>query len=129
MSRKTTSGIDEDLDAPSAESAGAPSESDDADLHGFWKGPALDLEALDAAFADDDLDSLPDGERETLVYMGSVPQTQVDDQELMALADWAESKACRVCRTAIVEHHELPPRDHDGCAKALRAATLLRRYS
>lgn len=126
MSRKASPEIDEELGA----SAASESESDDGDHHGFWDGPTLDLEALDVAFADDgELAGEPAGARETLVYMGSVPQTQVDDQELMALADWAESKACTVCRTAINEHHELPPRDHEGCRTALRVGTLLRRYT
>ena len=28
--------------------------------------------------------------------MGTVPRTQVDADELIVLAEWAESKACRV---------------------------------
>ncbi len=123
MSRKATPDIDEELGAPVDGSA-----SDGTDHHGFWDGPTLDLEELDAAFAGDDgIEPAP--ERETLVYMGSVPQTQIDDQELMALADWAESKACATCRAASKAHRDGPPLEHDGCRTALRVGTLLRRYS
>ena len=120
MSRKGTPEIDEALvAAPEA----------DKNLHGFWDGPTLDLEALDLAFAvDDDAEDEPDGARETLVYMGSVPQTQVDDQELAALAEWAESKACRACRAESTAPDELP-RQHEGCRQALRVSALLRRYT
>jgi hypothetical protein len=122
MSRKAPPEIDEELVAAL--------EADDTDQHGFWDGPTLDLEALDLAFAvDDEAEGAPDGARETLVYMGSVPQTQVDDQELTALADWAESKACRACRTNRSEPGDAPPLEHEGCRQALRASTLLRSYS
>lgn len=123
MGRKPPPEVDEVPGAPAA------AESGDADLHGFWDGPTLDLEALDSAFAVDDADAAPDGARETLVYMGSVPRTQIDDEELIALAAWAESKACRACRTAGDEPHDEPPLDHEGCRQALRVATLLRRYT
>lgn len=122
MSRKSSPEIDQE---PVASTPPGP---EDADLHGFWDGPTLDLEGLDAAFtADDDLDERPDRARETLVYMGSIPQTQVEDRELIALAEWADSKACRICRTAISEHHELAPLEHEGCRTALRVGSLLRR--
>jgi hypothetical protein len=106
----------------------APAIDEASDLHGFWDGPSVELDDLDEAFVIIDADdSDHDVERETLVYMGSVSRSQVDDDELTVLADWAEAKACPSCRT-FDEQHPRAKLQHDGCATALRVGRLLRTY-
>ena len=63
----------------------------------------------------------------TLEYMGAAPRTRIDRDELVALAAWAESKACGVCRGTIEETHDPATLQHDDCRQALRVARLLSR--
>ncbi len=111
------------------EEPSVPPEPEDVDPHGFWDGANLSGEAHDDAFAVViDADGERTDDRETLAYMGSVTHTQLDRDELIALAEWAESKACRLCRRKISEHHDPALLKHDECRTALRAGRLLRRY-
>jgi hypothetical protein len=121
MGRKSRSTTVEE-DAPSA-----PVE--DADLHGFWDR-SRSADDNDEAFADvlDDAgENDPDSDAETLQYMGNV--TQIGPAELEELAEWAEDKACRVCRRRIREQHDPRQLKHDECRTALRVSRLLRRYN
>jgi hypothetical protein len=121
MGRKSRSNTVEE-DAPTA-----PVE--DADLHGFWDRSRLTIDN-DEAFADvleDAGESDPDTDAETLQYMGNV--TQIGADELVDLAEWAENKACRVCRRRIREQHDPRQLKHEECRTALRVSRLLRRYN
>jgi hypothetical protein len=112
------------------EELSAPSEVEDVDPHGFWDGANLSGDAHDEAFAVViDADGEQTDNRETLAYMGSVSETRIEPDELVALAVWAESKACRLCRRKIREHHDPALLKHDECRTALRAGRLLRRYT
>lgn len=103
-------------------------EVDNVDPHGFWDGANLSGDDHDEAFAVViDAEGDPADDKETLAYMGSVPQTRIDADELEALVGWAEAKACRNCRRKIREHHDPELLKHDECRTALRVARVLRR--
>ncbi|MGZ8753430.1 MAG: hypothetical protein ACXW1S_10660 [Acidimicrobiia bacterium] len=95
----------------------------------FWAGaPAGDDEHLEtlAGVIETDEQEMAD---ETLEYMGSVPATWVEPDELVALGKWAESKACRACRKQIKDTHDPSTLKHDECRTALRVERLLRNYN
>jgi hypothetical protein len=125
MGRKSRSNTVEE-DAPTAPSA---SEAEEVDLHGFWDRSRSDVddEEAFAVVLDDDGDHDETSDAETLQYMGNV--TQIGAEELVDLAEWAENKACRVCRRKIREQHDPRQLKHDECRTALRVSRLLRRYN
>lgn len=104
-------------------SAGAGSAATDHDR--FWAGEPLDADTF-ARVAEPDEEEVAE---ETLEYMGTVPRTRVAPAELIALAEWAESKACRPCRKKLEETHDPTTLKHDDCRNGLRIARLLRRYA
>jgi hypothetical protein len=71
-------------------------------------------------------------EDESLEYPGG--GTRLDTAELallgelVALATWAEDKACLACRATLEETHDPARLEHDECRTALRVARLLSRY-
>jgi hypothetical protein len=90
----------------------------------FWGGD--DLADLDHAQALAQV-----REDETLEYGAKSsldPTVLAAMAELMALATWAEDKACRPCRTSMEETHDPARLEHDECRHALRVARLLSRY-
>jgi hypothetical protein len=95
----------------------------------FWSGSPTGvdehLETL-ANVIDADEQGMAD---DTLEYMGAAPRTRVDPDELVKLAQWAESKACRVCRKKMHETHDPDTLKHPDCRSALRIERLLRRYT
>ncbi len=104
-------------------------ESPATDHERFWAGADLEVaEHLDtlAGVIETDEQEAAD---ETLEYMGTRPRPKIDRVELEALAVWADSKACRVCRRTIDATHDPATLKHDDCRKALRVARLLRRYT
>lgn len=95
----------------------------------FWSGaPAgVDehLETLAGVIDREEQETADD----TLEYMGAAPRTGVDPDELVALAKWAESKACRACRKRMHETHDPATLKHVNCRSALRVERLIRRYT
>jgi hypothetical protein len=127
MRRKTRTKPDPaDADTSEAETSRAQTSKDHDE---FWSNAPVGvdehLETL--AGVESDLD---DGEisEDTLEYMGSVPSTRADQAELIALAKWAESKACRACRKRMHDTHDPATLKHVNCQSALRVERLLRRY-
>ena len=126
MRRRSRTKADADEPRTDAESSSAESSAQDHD--DFWSGASADvdehLETLAGVIEDDEQERADD----TLEYMGSVPHTGIDPDELLALASWAESKACRVCRKRMQDTHDPATLQHAGCRSALRVERLLRRY-
>ncbi|MGZ4754528.1 MAG: hypothetical protein ACXWA9_06465 [Acidimicrobiia bacterium] len=123
MSRKSRTEVVDDQE-PVAET-----ELDETDHHGFWDRATLDADENDDAFASvvDAEGEAADDEAGSGARFGNV--TQVDADERIALAEWAESKACRLCKRKIREHHDPELLRHDECRTALRVSRLLRRYN
>jgi hypothetical protein len=126
MRRRSRTKAEADEPRTDAESSSAESSAQDHD--DFWSGESAGgddhLETLAGVTEDDEQEVAED----TLEYMGSVPNTGIDPEELLALANWAESKACRVCRKQMHDTHDPATLKHANCRSALRVERLLRRY-
>ncbi len=113
-------------EAADDERTGADSSARDHDA--FWLGAPSGVdghfETL-AGVVDTEEQEMAD---DTLEYMGT-PRTHVDPEELTALAEWAGSKACRVCRKKLHDTHDLTTLKHPNCRSALRVERILRRYT
>ena len=115
-----------DAESSVAETSAAETSAKEHD--DFWSGaPAGDDEHLEtlAGVTETDEQEMAD---DMLEYMGSVPNTGIDPDELVTLAQWAESKACRACRKKMHETHDPEMLRHANCRSALRVERLLRRY-
>jgi hypothetical protein len=116
-----------DAESSTAETSAAETSARDHDE--FWSGAPLGVdEHLDplAGVIEDDEQEMAD---DTLEYMGSAPRTRIDPDELVKLAKWAETKACRVCQKKMHETHDPATLQHANCRSALRVERLLRRYT
>jgi hypothetical protein len=90
----------------------------------FWGGDDLaDLDHAQALAQVTEDETLEYGARSPLD-----PTVLAALAELMALATWAEDKACIPCRTRMEETHDPASLEHDECRQALRVARLLSRY-
>lgn len=126
MRRKSRS--PEPAEAPPTDADTSAAEASAKDHDEFWSGAPLGvderLETLTGVTEDDEQEVADD----TLEYMGSVPHTGIDPNELVMLAQWAESKACRACRKRMHETHDPATLKHANCRSALRVERLVRRY-